>query len=83
MDMQPLVRGKTNGLQHRGPVYGMWFQDILGDDMFRHAPVMVEVLTIGVADAGKIVDEGIKPYIGDKFGIKRQGNAPIQTAFGS
>jgi len=43
---------------------------------------MVEFFAVGIADARKVVNEGVKPDIGDKASVKRQGNAPIEAAFG-
>ena len=83
VDVQMPVRLDPGGLQHGGPVNAVGFQNIFGDEVLGHRPEGMEVCSIRIAWGGDIVDEGVKPDVGDVVVIKRQRDPPGQTRLGT
>ena len=79
--METLIWFKANGLEHCRPVDSMGLQDVLCDDMFGYPPIKTKVFRVRIPYSGEVVYEGVEPYIGNKFIIKREGNSPVQAAF--
>ena len=42
-----------------------------------------EFFSVGVIDSGQVIDQGIKPDVGDVIGIEGQRDAPFQAALGT
>ena len=83
--LRHLIIGKSHGVQHTGPVNSMGGnEDILADHMMITGPTTFKaspIITVfGEAD---VIDQGIKPDIGNKFRIKGQLDSPGQTTLGA
>ena len=80
--VQTPVRFQPHRLEHGGPVDGVGFQDVFGDHVLGHGPVVREQRPVRPADAGEVVDEGVEPDVGDEIRVKGQGDAPGEAAGG-
>ena len=57
-------------------------QDVLADDVVRHAPPFFEFGLVGpIADGGNIVDQGVEPDIAHVIGIEGQFDTPGKPGF--
>ncbi len=80
--MEPLVSRQSHGLEHGGPEYGMGLENIFCNHMLGHRPVFFVIVAVGPVQSGHIVDQGVKPDIGDKVVVKGQRYAPGQSRGG-
>jgi len=60
----------------------MRFQDVLGYQVLGYGPEDREILPVRVSGAGYVVDEGIKPDIGDIIVVEGKGDAQSSLDFG-
>ncbi len=81
--VEMLIRFDARSLEHGRPVNAVRFQNILGDEMLGLAPEFMKVRAVRISHGGDVVDERVKPHIGDIFVVKRQLDAPFQTGFGA
>lgn len=76
-------------MQHGGPVHAVGgHQDILADDFAVRGPEFGEfrqaaVRLRQVAGEGNVVDQGVKPDVGDEFGVEREFDSPGKAALGA
>ena len=82
MHIEVLVHGQAGRLEHGGPEDAVGLEDILGNQVLCR-PVVCKVLPVGPAQDAHVVDQGIKPHIGDVVLVKGQLYAPGKTALGT
>ena len=78
------VQGQARRLEHGGPEDAVRLENVLGHQMFARPVFAVVavfvVLILRPAESGNIVGQGVEPDIADVIPVKRQLNAPFETA---
>ena len=81
--------GKAHGVQHGGPVHAVGgHQDILADHLAIGGPESGKFRQSAsrfrqIAGEGNVIDQGVKPDVGDEIRVKRQFNAPGKAFLGA
>ena len=79
MDHQFLVERQPGGLQHGRPEDRVRLEDVLAD----HVPgVRKQVQAPLIGQCGHVVEQRVKPHIGDVIGVPGQLDAPGYAGFG-
>ena len=70
------------GHEHGGPVDSVGCQNIFSDKMkFTGPPFVIRFIIRAKTDSRHIIDQCIKPDIGNVVGVKGKINPPIQARF--
>ena len=83
VDVQVAVGFDPGRLEHRGPVDAVGLQDVLGDEVLGRGPEGPEVLPVGVARGGDVIDEGVEPDVGHVILVEGQRDPPGQPRLGA
>ncbi len=69
---------QTGREQNGGPDGGVVAQNILANNLNVGGPIFLEGVTVGVAERGNVVGEGIEPHVHDLVRIARNRHAPVE-----
>ncbi len=78
--MEMAVQGDLGRPEHGGPVNAVRFDDVFGDQVIGLGPEGPRFFAVGIAEAAQVIDQGIKPDVGDIVAIEGERDPPSQTA---
>ena len=69
---------KTDRLEHRQPIDGVEYEDVLADQVDGSGPKTCEGLVVGLETCrSQVVDEGVEPDVGDIARVEWQPDTPV------